>query len=339
MGLKVKEVGGVYYWIGTPTNNIVDREAETISLKALEEEVSRTDDAGELWYSHLPIRLGGAPDYRAIVDGFLFEMGRFDDTPLAQGVAKWIMDNPDSTDGSGWGMSHGFRGKPDKDGVYHAIKIHERSMLPLSRAANPYTKFSTEGLTMQEQTKKALDDLVKMLNGDPEALLALKGIVDTADKSKALDDEGVVRKAVSPKEDEECDPEEEMDEEGKEGKKKPAEKSVSAEVVAEPSDEVLEGIVAFVRDEIKSSEGGMIKALTDLSTALESIMDRLEAVERAEATVKQLTETPRSVAERMKALSAARSPETVVKADDPIKDKRPQSQSNDILAQLLGRGV
>lgn len=191
---------------------------------------------------------------------------------------------------------------------------------------------------MQEQTKKALDDLVKMLNGDPEALLALKGIVDTADKSKALDEEGVVRKAVSPK-DEECDPEDEMDEEGKEGKKKPAEKSIPANVVAEPSDEVLEGIAAFVRDEVKTSENGIIKALTDLSTVLESVMDRLEAVEQAEATVKQLTETPRSVAERLKALSAARSPETVVKADDPIKDKRPQSQGNDILAQLLGRGV
>lgn len=344
MGLRVKEVGGVYYWVGTPTNNIVDREAETISLKAIEDEVSRTDDAGELWYSHLPIRLGGAPDYRAVVDGFLFEMGRFDDTPLAQGVAKWIMDNPGSVDGSMWGMSHGFRGKPDKDGVYHEIKIHERSMLPLSRAANPYTKFSTEGLTMQEQTKKALDDLVKMLNGDPEALLALKGIVDTADKSKALDDEGVVRKSTPPKaeEPEEDDPEEEMDEEGKDGKgkKKPAEKSIATPVVAAmPSDEVLEGIAAFVHDEVSAVEGGLTKALTDLASALTSIMDRVEAIENAETTVKHLTETPRSVAERLKMLSAARSPETVVKADDPIKDKRPQGQENDILAQLLGGRV
>lgn len=342
---RVKKVGSTYYWIGTPTNNILDREDEIISLKALESEVGRTDNAGELWYSHLPIRLGGAPDYRAIVNGFLFEMGRFDDTPLARGVAKWITDNPGSTDGSGWGMSHGFRGTPDTEGVYHQIQIHERSMLPLSRAANQYTGFSTEVDTMDAQAKKALDDLVQMVNGDPEALLALKGIVDTAEKSKALDESGVVRKSVTTPVSEvekECADDEMEDDEDK-GKKKPKgkpeseEKSVSAPAPV-LTDEDLAGIAAFVHDEVKGLEGGITKALTDLSEAMAALMDRLEKVEQAEATVKQLTETPRSVAERMKALSAARSPETVVKEGDPIKDKRPSGQSEDILAQLLGRG-
>lgn len=201
-GFTVKEVRGVYYWTGHPSTNARDRDGEIVSAKALRADVddaSPRHDPAPLRYGHLGVRIGGEPDWRGVVKGVLVEAGKFDDTPLAKAVARYIMAHPDGFDGSGWGMSIGFRGVPDAEGVFHEVRIHERSVLPLSRAANPYTSFAAGGTTMRDLDKAALSELNKILDGgDDDAVQALKAQIAAWEQAKALDESDVQRKDAAP---------------------------------------------------------------------------------------------------------------------------------------------
>jgi hypothetical protein len=191
----IKQANGLYRWNSISSNNIKDRDGETLSLKALQADVARTKmfgDDSHLRFYHIPYDIGGAPDYRAIIDGMLVESGEYYDEPISKQIAKYQMDHPEGLDGSGWGTSIGFLGMPDSTGTYYNSVIEERSSLPLSIAANEITAFGVKNkMTLSAAQQKALD----MVLEDP----AMVGIVLTAasakEKSKVADAEGVVRKA------------------------------------------------------------------------------------------------------------------------------------------------
>lgn len=204
----IKQANGLYRWFGVSSVNTLDRDNEIVSETALVLDVHRTkqftDDSCLLFFhfdgggDYNRVKLGGAPDYRAIVDGHLIETGEFDDTVIGRGFAKFIQENPRGIDGKGWGMSIGFDGIPDKSGVYHLIQIKERSVLPLSSAANPFTSFGVKGLVKMALNEQQIEGLklVERLAKDPETLEAVKMIVAATDQSKALTETGITRKAT-----------------------------------------------------------------------------------------------------------------------------------------------
>lgn len=192
----VKTADGRYRWTSISSNNALDRDGEIVSSQALEMDVYRSKQYGddsELRVFHIPYSLGGAPDFRAVVDGHLVETGEFYPTDEAKAVADWMVRHPDAPDGSGWGTSIGFRGYTDDQGIYHQIEITERSVLPLSSAANPYTSFSTLKEANMPISKRQSEFLEQMLT-DPETRAAATAILEASKQSKALDDAGVQRK-------------------------------------------------------------------------------------------------------------------------------------------------
>lgn len=190
-----KQANGLYRWHSISSNNIKDRDGETVQLKALQADVARTrmfGDDSHLRFYHIPFDIGGAPDYRAIVDGMLVESGEFYDEPVACAMAEYCIEHPEGIDGSGWGTSIGYYGLPDEEASYDTSLIEERSLLPLSKAANSYTKFGVREKMLTPDQQKALD----MVLSDP----ALVGVVKTAlgamEQSKQADADGAVRKAA-----------------------------------------------------------------------------------------------------------------------------------------------
>lgn len=196
--LVTKAANGRYRWQGISSTNVRDRDDEIVSELALQADVARTkaqSDTSELWLYHVPYRLGGAPDFRAVVDGHLVESGEFDDTPHAKAIAEYIANTPDGPDGNGWGMSIGFRGAREEGRVFNNIVISERSILPLTKAANPFTAFQIGGneMALTKQQQEFLDQLAS----NPEVRDAAKAIIGAAEQSKALNTAGVERKSVS----------------------------------------------------------------------------------------------------------------------------------------------
>lgn len=194
----VKQANGIYRWTSTSTNNIKDRDGETVSLKALQADVARTkmfgDEDGRLYFYHIQYPIGGAPDFRTLIDGMLVETGEFYDHPVAKAVAEYCIEHPEGIDASGWGTSVGFMGVPDYDGVYHSVLIRERSVLPMSKAANAYTSFGVKNkMALTPDQQKALDTVL----GDPALVGVVKTALSAQEQSKMADEKGLMRKAVA----------------------------------------------------------------------------------------------------------------------------------------------
>ena len=193
----LKQANGLYRWFSISSNNIKDRDGETIRLKALQADVARTrmfGDDSHLRFYHIPYDIGGAPDYRAIVDGMLVESGEFYDEPVAKTIAEYCDAHPEGLDGTGWGVSIGYKGNSDQEAAYDSTLIDERSLLALSKAANEWTLFGVQNaMTISPDQQKALDTVL--------ASDELVGIVETSiaakEKSKMADGAGVVRKAAT----------------------------------------------------------------------------------------------------------------------------------------------
>lgn len=325
----VKQANGLYRWYGMPSNNAQDRDQEFISRVSLELDVHRTKmygDDSELWLHHIPFRLGGAPDFRAVVDGILVESGEFDDTPVAKAIAQYIERHPEGPDGEGWGMSIGFWGVTEDGRVYDPIRIRERSALSAAKAANPYTRFSVE-----EVRKMALNKdqraLLEAIATDAEAREAARLILAAADQSKALDEAGVQRKEVSAP-----------------ASSPPADEPNRALKMSDLAD-----ILKFFREEreaeraafraeqdkliaeINKNLGVVVQAIGDLNAAQEALANREKALAE-EYTL------PRTAYDYLKSISASASPETVIGDDDPLAKAQPTDTSTTYfdLAGLVG---
>lgn len=187
-----KDSSGADRWIARTTTAFEDRDGEVISTKALE--VSAASDAarGPLrwWHSGRPDPLNaGAPwgvgidlgwcDFAATHGRTLIESGTFKSAAIARAVAE----HADKLE-----LSPGFfhaAAEPDAAGVFHHIRIFERSLVPTwaGRASNYYTGLKVQGGTMDQKKIEALQTL-----GLPEATIKeLLGEAQQAEKSADAD--------------------------------------------------------------------------------------------------------------------------------------------------------
>lgn len=135
---------GQLRWMSASSNSYRDREDEIISAKSLRlwaEYAHKTNSHGQLLWGHdksLPI---GDCDASLVHGAFLLETGPFHDTPLGNKAINWLMEDSGQEFGP-MGVSIGFYyDSIDKEGVYNIVSIEERSVLPLSIAANENTAF------------------------------------------------------------------------------------------------------------------------------------------------------------------------------------------------------
>lgn len=131
-------------WVSYSSNAFEDREEEIVATKALEDAIliaDATGDRGPLMLWHTKGTEIGVCDFQGLQGRFLIESGTFLDTKMAQ-AAKAALMNSDVPLGVSIGFAHP-KTQPDESGVFTNIKILERSVCPLARAANPFTAFET----------------------------------------------------------------------------------------------------------------------------------------------------------------------------------------------------
>lgn len=134
--LVFKDKRGDWRWVTISSTAFRDRDGEIVSTKALADDCARADkdgDYGVLRFWHMPgVDLGDC-DFNALRGRVLIESGTFRSPEIAQRVAEKSAD---------YQVSLGFRHpveQPGKDGVFTTIRRFERSLVPIGRAANPFT--------------------------------------------------------------------------------------------------------------------------------------------------------------------------------------------------------
>lgn len=172
---KATDDGG---WFSAWSNNFEDREDEIFSSAALDEFTDAVDnglcDPPELWFWHEPLRLGEA-EWVGRVGAFAVAGGRFDDTDAGQAAKAFLRKNR-------WGVSQGYLyhdDDRDEDGVYHAFRAFEISVLPPEHAANPYTFIEGGSMPLDDSKMQALkamfgdnaDKMVQQLERQTAALM------------------------------------------------------------------------------------------------------------------------------------------------------------------------
>jgi hypothetical protein len=129
----IKDKQGKYRWVSISSNSYEDREGEIVSQKALETAVNR-GDLGNLHWWHDNGAVIGSTDFQMMHGKMLIESGTFKSEKIGAAFAGK----------KGLGVSVGFLHPPTEptDGIYHNIRIVERSVLPAKKAANGLTRFS-----------------------------------------------------------------------------------------------------------------------------------------------------------------------------------------------------
>lgn len=169
-----KDNTGQYRWVAVHSNRFEDRTKETFSEashKAWVDRVWRVKEFPALRLWHIPIDVGRADWVDYDTEGFVLSSGTFNKgmEDVAERLSKM----------KGLGCSHGYlyRQEDFRDGVYHAYRSYEVSVLPARRVANDLTAFFAEEevpmLTaerksflvdvMGEDRTKAMEDSVRLL--------------------------------------------------------------------------------------------------------------------------------------------------------------------------------
>lgn len=178
-----KQSNGSYRWVALSSNAYRDRDNEIVSTKALADDCQRADqdkDYGPLRWWHQPSIDIGQCDFNAMHDRMLVESGTFKDAAIGQRVAE----NADNLQ-----MSIGFThaaDEPDRSGVFHHIRRFERSLVPIGRAANPFTQIAVKEIPDMASLKEAWGSFVALFDGDE---VQAKAYATAAEQTqKALDD-------------------------------------------------------------------------------------------------------------------------------------------------------
>lgn len=177
-----KDSHGDYRWTLVSGNAYRDRDREIISTKALVADVDRTDQSGDygpLRFWHVPGLDIGDCDFRMVGGRMLIESGTFRDPGIAQAVAKTSKE---------WQASLGFNhpaSEPDSDGVFHHIRVFERSLVPSGRAANPWTNLTVKGVESMATIGEKVKAFRELLKNDDLAKQILEGVANT-EKDAAL---------------------------------------------------------------------------------------------------------------------------------------------------------
>ncbi len=136
-----KDAQGNWRWMTLTSNMFRDRDGEIIPASAHEENVAyaeRTKDMPELRLWHVPGSRVGVADWADFAHGFLLHSGGFDKG--MEGVAESLAACKEPL-----GVSHGFYYEKDEGSdTYISYRDFEVSVLPLERAANPWTEFTAD---------------------------------------------------------------------------------------------------------------------------------------------------------------------------------------------------
>jgi hypothetical protein len=162
-GFKVSPDGR---WRAWWTNNAKDLVKENFSAKSIDAYIARVDKGivpyPELWYKHLPVRMGKA-DAVARIGYMTFATGTFYDTPIGQKAKAYYL--AEQAAGHPKTNSHGFLYPTNlkSNGVYHAFNTFEITVLDPGEEANPYTLFEVKTMfaKVSEDSKK-FEELVKI---------------------------------------------------------------------------------------------------------------------------------------------------------------------------------
>lgn len=183
-----KDAKGDYRWVLRSSNAFKDKDDEIVSTKALEDDVERSEKENEGEYG--PIRwwhvLGadlGICDWRMVHGRTLLESGTFKNAEIGRRIKEAADDLQ---------VSIGFNhppDEPDSDGVFHHIRVFERSLLPAGRAANPFTSVMVLKGEDPMTTKSEKLAALKALGIDPEDILNAAAATE-----KELDEQGIAYK-------------------------------------------------------------------------------------------------------------------------------------------------
>lgn len=225
-----KDAGGNYRWILISSNAYRDRDREIVSTKALENDVALSDEIGvygPLRWWHVDGMDIGDCDWRILHGKTLIESGTFRSKALAERT-KELADSLQ--------VSLGFRHpqtEPDRDGVYHNIRVFERSLLPRLKAANPFTRvFVSQEDDMATKAEK-LAEFEKKYGIKPDEILKAAEAVE-----KELDDLNIAFKQAD----------EGGEDESEKAKKAPPKPE------PEPEEDDIEGAEVHVPDEEDEEE-------------------------------------------------------------------------------------
>lgn len=154
-------------WLSFSSNAFQDKDKELFTTAALTEAVDYADksgDRGPLMIYHIPGSEIGDADFQDVVGRFLIESGTFRDTEMGRKALAYFSEANEASGGTDdpAAISIGYQFVPgdDGDGQYDWLRIKERSVLPASRAANPWTEFSLIGGGMNASKKEFLDSII-----------------------------------------------------------------------------------------------------------------------------------------------------------------------------------
>jgi len=185
----IKDDSGSVRWLGVSSSHFEDREGEIVSSRALEK---LAEDAsgyyGPLRFWHVKGLDIGDCDFSMFYKGYLLESGTYRDDPFSQAMAKGLEAAPVQL-----GMSIGFypvlesmRFEKGTQGrlnlVYDEVRREERSVLPLDRAANPYTMFNS---SIGGNTMAVRPDQLEMLKGLVKNDALVEDVLDQLDANSA----------------------------------------------------------------------------------------------------------------------------------------------------------
>jgi hypothetical protein len=143
-----KDAKGQYRWVGVSSSAAKDHDGETVSLKALSEDVANKDATGThgpLNWWHTPIVLGKC-DFNAMDGPLLVESGTFVNSQVAVAVEKAISDGVFKPAMS-LEFEHSEPGPPVLQGrVFQRINKVGRALLPAEKASNLLTNFQVYSL-------------------------------------------------------------------------------------------------------------------------------------------------------------------------------------------------
>lgn len=164
----VEKADGTIAFIGSFTNNIMDKHGDILSLSSHIDFVSRFDEGKvgpiPLRFWHIPVDIGMAQSFAVDEStGFVYVAGVFEKgyNRLAKDLAK---------SGIPLGMSHSVMAEDvfynTADGAIEIYTPFEVSVLPADRAANPFTIFSIEGGTMKELSEAKKSEMAAIIGKD-----------------------------------------------------------------------------------------------------------------------------------------------------------------------------
>lgn len=290
-------------WVAFSSNAFEDREKEILSTDALERAVAYADVTG----ARGPLRLFhvkgadiGDTDFQAMEGRILVESGVLRDDDLGRAAEKYFLST-----NTPLGVSVGFAYPVTQfDGqTYREVRIFERSVLPLGRAANPYTSFFTHGgQSMNDAKKSFLEEVLT-----PEIAARVVGAASVT--SKALTEAGVAFKADKA-DDEKKDPEKDEEDEDKKNPFARFQKEFDERLKAiETKEPAAPGVTVEQLKEL----------FTPLATTLLEVTDRLKAIEEAKVAEKATGETP-AAASSVEVFRASMNKETLVPDNDRVKE-------------------